>query len=474
MGFFREYKLSQKVLGSFGVALFCAAVAGSCYWASPAVAQDGGQSGNAVATKNPLKLGVVDFNRLLEAHSDFEKLQLLDEQIGVLQQELRFLPLSDQRLAADTGRKRMQQEVDKARRELETEYKRVNAEMAGFSASLAAHLDSEGRALQEHYRGVLQQRMAALTSHQPPALSKDIKAKMDAFVADLAAVREQRVVARRLELERASQVKLDAERNRVDAAIAAYDSEIMRINQEKRLNLQLQLQTVDTPEEEAALQKQLSDLGDEEAQLKEARHKQLRAEYEALAERERQAVDSELQTFESKLSAEARAQAVAKRDELVGQLPAAPDRQATQAVAQAEVEKIKAAIDAEMRAKQAEMRLTMEARGREAKSKLEAKQAKIEKRLVAVQKRMADMVEKSAENVSDVTKQKMEDTKAKIDELMKQRQALYDSMVADLSGIVGQVAEKRNIPSVVGAYVVNVDCVDITDYAMVAVKNAAH
>ncbi len=85
---------------------------------------------------------------------------------------------------------------------------------------------------------------------------------------------------------------------------------------------------------------------------------------------------------------------------------------------------------------------------------------------------MKDLVEKSADQVSQDTRRKMDEVKTRIEALKAQRKGLYDQMVADLSEKVGEVARKHEVPSVIGKFVVNLRCTDLTDMAMVAVKQA--
>lgn len=415
-----------------------------------------------------LHLGVVDFDSLLRAHRDHERLQQLDQQIEVLQQELTFLPLSDQRRVVDQSQKRMQAAVEKARKELETEYGRINREMRGLSEAMQGQLVREGQQLQAHYQGVLEQR----TRHLRPRdveLRGDSKARMQAFLDDLSAVRTQRVMARRLELEKQVQQRLEGERARVESELAAYEDQIMRENQEKKLNLQLQLQTVTDAEQEAEIQQQIAAMGDQEQTLKDARRAELFAGLDEVRNREQAGMEANLDSFEATLNAEVQQKAAAERNRLAGlptQAPAAaPD-------VQRQIDEVRATITAEMEARKAEMQAAMQARSAEARKRLERKQAEVEKRLADLQAQLKELVEKSADEVSEDTQRKMDDVKSRLEALQTERKTLYDKMLAELSETVGEVARKHNVPSVIGRFIVNLDCTDLTDLAMVAVKQA--
>jgi len=424
-------------------------------------------AGEASKTED-LHLGVVDFDSLLRAHRDHERLTQLDEQIEVLQQELTFLPLSDQRRLVDQSQKRMQAAVEKARKELEAEYSRINREMTGLSEAMQGQLVSEGRQLQAHYQGVLEQRTRHLRP-QDVELRGDSKARMQAFLDDLSSVRTQRVMARRLELEKQVQQRLEGERARVESQLAAYEDQIMRENQQKKLNLQLQLQTVTDAEHEAEIQQQIAAMGDQEQSLKEARRTELFAGLDQVRAQEQAEMEAKLDSFEAALNAEVQQKAAAERNRLAGlpsQAPAAPPD------VQRQIDEVRATITAEMESRKAEMQAAMQARSAEARKRLEHKQAEVEKRLADLQAQLKDLVEKSAGEVSDDTQRKMDDVKSRLETLQAERKALYEKMLAELSETVGEVARKQNVPSVIGRFIVNLDCTDLTDLAMVAVKQA--
>lgn len=455
--------LGRATVGAVAVsALLGAAFA----WGGGALAQ----STDSAQPVEKMSLGVVDFERLLKEHRDYDNLQQLDEQIRLLQEELQFLPMEDQRRLVTTSQDKMQAEVDKARKEVQAEYDRINAELAGLSANMERQLDVEGKQLQEHYQKVLQQRLKEmhLDGGAPP---DSVPQQLDEYMRDISQVREQRLVGKRLELERRMAARLETERSRTDTTLASYDNEVMAANQEKRVNLQLRLQTVTDPEEEASIQEELNKLGESEAAAKEAKAGELRDQFEQFARAEKAKVDRELAEYGRKLDNEARAQFDRKRAKVLGQVQMGNPAE-NQAKVKAQIDKVRATINAEMQGKQTEMQASMKKKAEEAQKKLHSKQEAVQKRLEKIQNQLNDLVQKSYANVSDDTRKKMDDVKAKIEDLQKQRKALHDSMVASLSDIVGKVAEKHKVETVVGAYIANIDCEDLTDLSMVALKQS--
>ena len=117
------------------------------------------------------------------------------------------------------------------------------------------------------------------------------------------------------------------------------------------------------------------------------------------------------------------------------------------------------------------MTVAMQRKAEEAQHNMEKKQAALEKRLRSTQKQLEAMVSNSSKDVSDETRKKMDDIKAKIEDLQKQRQELYDGMADDLREVIGKIAaEQEGQPSVIGSYVVNIDCLDLTDKTMLALE----
>lgn len=456
-------------LGLSGLA--AVSVFGLSLWpADTALADDGDKPKASKEVYDVTKeLAVVDFEKLLKDQPEYERVLQLDEQIQLLQRELDFLPLADKKRKVDSGRKRMEREVEKARKELEAEYGRVSGELNNFQASMKAQLEKEGRAISDHYQQVLQQRLAALQP-KAPVVPQDIRQRLDSYVADLAVVREQRITAKRLELERGMQSSLEAEKARIDDAVAEFDNSLMVANQDRRVELQLQLNTAATPEEETAIHDKLNAISEEESQAKMAKREELSASYEALVASEKQRVESELKSFEASLNAEAKAKADAEQKRLLSTVKVASPAD-NRAEVEAQIAKVRAAVDAEMEAKKAEMTASVQAKAAEAQKTMEKKQADIEKRLQALQRQLEAMVNKSNSEVSDDTRRKMDDTKAKIEELQKQRKEIYDGIVADLKAAVERVvAKQENPPSVIGSYVVNIDCADLTDKTMIALE----
>ena len=211
-------------------------------------------------------------------------------------------------------------------------------------------------------------------------------------------------------------------------------------------------------------------LGDAETAKKSAKRDELTAEYKRLEADERANVTSKVKAFEASLDEETKSKAAAERDRLLKNVQA-PSPKVNQAEVEAQIAKIKATINSEMEAKKAEMTVAMQRKAEEAQHNMEKKQAALEKRLRSTQKQLEAMVSNSSKDVSDETRKKMDDIKAKIEDLQKQRQELYDGMAGDLREVIGKIAaEQEGQPSVIGSYVVNIDCLDLTDKTMLALE----
>lgn len=457
---------ARKVRGwAWGLALG-AAVGWS--WLSPGPLRVAQPAWAAVEAED-WALGVVDLDALLEAHPEHERLDQLDQELAVLRQELELLPWSDARAQGDRAQQTMKAELEKGRKELEGEYRRVTRELSSLGASMGARLRREGEALQAQYKARLETEMRKLRPEESP-LGQDASQKLKGFLGDLQMVRQQRITAHRLELEKASQARLEAERQRVEAEVASFENALMREHQERKLNIQLKLQVAEDPEQEAALQAELSELGDQEYERKEARRAELFKELEQLRGREKVRLEAELTAYEDRLNREVQQKVVAERSRLAGR---ATSPAAVPAEVQRKIEQVRGSINTEMAARKAKMEAQMKARQAQAQRRLEKKRAQVEARIQATSRQLKAMVEKAGEEVSAPTRERMDAVEAQLRTVEAAREELHAKMLADLQEKVGQAALKQGVPSVVGRYVVNVGLPDLTDLSVVAIKQTA-
>jgi len=288
-------------------------------------------------------------------------------------------------------------------------------------------------------------------------------------------LRERKVQAIKLEVEKVHREQREAERARIDSEIAAYEDQIMKTHQQEKLNLQLKVQVAKDEAEQADLQAQLEAISDEEERLKDAKRAELEGSFKTFRS------DSE-----ARQAAETKAAIDKVNREVEGQIGALPaSAGAPPPPPRPKQPTLTPEIKAMIAKKQDELRAKMEAEAAAARQKMEAEQGvavarlkrKSEELKARIEKQQADLqrvVQANArEGLSAATKEKIKVLEEQRDKLQAQRTELFDKMVADLKGDIGEVARKQKVDIVIGTYVENRNCVDLTDYAMVAIKTKA-
>ncbi|MCA9797338.1 MAG: hypothetical protein KC910_36255, partial [Candidatus Eremiobacteraeota bacterium] len=182
-----------------------------------------------------------------------------------------------------------------------------------------------------------------------------------------------------------------------------------------------------------------------------------------------QAVQSDLATYQRKLDTEVHQKVAAHG----GRSPA-PESPPPSANAEGEIKikiaQVQASLKAELENKKAALRSRMEAESATARARLEAKQKEVEEQIRATEKRITEEMEKRMSELPDELKKKLEGVNKQIKEVTAQRDSLYEQMRGDLDKKVGDVAQQQKVPMVIGDFIVNRTCEDLTDRAMVAVK----
>jgi len=432
-------------------------------------------------------IAVVDYQSLLKNHPEFEMLKQLDEQLASLKEDRDLAPLMDQKDARRQLIDKMQKEVEKAKAEMEAEKSRLEGEMAGLSASLQGAMeaelnrvkggyDSEIEALVDKYR----KKMAPPTPASRPdaAVSDSAPVSVSQYQEGLLLVRQRNLTARRLELEKSIRGEIEAERARFDQQMAATEDQIAGKYQEEKLNLQLKLQVTQDEAEQQKLQDRLSAISEEISSQKSARRAELEAGFSEFRNKKNAEFESQLASYKSRLDEEVASKVRGWRP------PERPPQQpkpqqpapaqgpppAMQKEIEAKIAQARADINAKMAAKKAELEGAMQAKAAQARDQIMAKQAEVQKRLKETEEELKALFEEKKKTLSAKTKQKVAALDKQIEKVQKERDALYDRMIADINKVVAGVAEKKEVPMVIGQVIYNRTCQDLTDFSMVGVK----
>lgn len=433
------------------------------------------------------KFAVVDLQSLLKNHPEFENLKQIDEQLHDLREEKELIPILGAKGARDKFYGKMEEQVKKAKAEMEAEKAQVEAEMAGLAASLQGAMNAELKRVQGDYDGQIQalidkyrKKNAPPPQSQPEAVAppstRPAAASVDQYREGLLLVRQRNLTAKKLELEKSIRSEIEAERGRFDQQMAATEDQIAGQYQEEKLNLQLKLQVTQDEAEQQKLQDRLGVISEEISSKKAARRAELEASFDAFRDGKNKEFAAQMASYTNQINSEVarqvdgwrppeRQQAPQQPKPQQPQAPMAPPKEIEEKIAQA-----RADIKGKMAAKEAELRGAMEAKSQEARARLMAKQKEIQARLEAYQEELKELFEQSKKNLDAKSKEKMAAIDKQIEKVQKERDALYDRMVADINKVVAGVAEKKDVPMVLGQVVYNRTCEDLTDFSMVGVK----
>lgn len=426
-------------------------------------------------SEEPLKLAVVDYKVLIKAHPDFDKLQQLDEQLRLLEGQKAQVEREAKSKLFDNAKDKMAKAVAEGRSKLEAEKAAIESELANLSAHLGQQMAAEMQGLQAGYEAQIKKKIEELTggarpeAPSAPDLNQSMNAQDKEFMENLGLIRERNLAARRLELEKRLTSELEAERSRLDAELGAYEDQLNAQYQSEKLNLQLQVQNSADEEERKAAEARLGEISNEIADKKQARRAEIDSGFGSFRSEKQQAVQSELATYQRELDSEV-------RQKMVGRGGHSPAPQTPPAAANVDREikdriaQVQASLQAELESKKAALRSRMEAESATARTRLEAKQKEVEAQIYAAEERIKKEMEKRMSELPDELKKQLEGVNKQIEEVTAQRDSLYEQMRGDLNAKVEKVAVQQKVPMVIGDFVVNRTCEDLTDRAMVAVK----
>ncbi|MBI3930122.1 MAG: hypothetical protein HY319_31590 [Armatimonadetes bacterium] len=420
----------------------------------------------------PQTLAVVDYDSLIKAHPEHGKLAQLDEQLRLLEQELAFVKVQDERTALEAGKSEMDAAMKQAEEHLLAEKARVEGELAAISRELQGQLQAEISRLSTETEAKVREEIKKIKQGLPPEPELPISdnATVKEFMENLSLIQERNVAAKRLELQKSLQQELDAERQRLDATLSAYEDEVTGRYQDEKLNLQLKLQVANSEEEQQKLQDRLEAIAQELSDLKAAKRDEIDKQFVGIRGQKMAGTDAELASYKRDLAVEVQRKVASERARLMGTAPPPPPTAKVSDDVKARVQQIESQARAAFSQRKAAMESRMQAEQAEAIGRLKAKQKEIEAHLKAVSEEIAARLKDKSGNLSEKTKQKIAGIEAEMEKLQKQRDELHDSIVDELNGAVAEVAVRKETPMVIGSFVVNRDLDDLTDLAMVAVK----
>jgi hypothetical protein len=448
----------------------------SCEPAQKASAQksDDPKAGYDIAT--------VNYEELVALHPDYEKLEQIDKEIMLKEQEKGKLQQQAFQELQKEGSTRMQSAVADAKARLEAERASIEGEMASLSASLSAQMESELKGIQAGLQQDLERDIEDYKKNSgvapdkaPDPIEPRNEGAIKDYMQNLAMVRERNLAARRLELEKSVSDEVNAKKAEVDGQVAAYEASLASQYQSERLNLQLTAQNSADEAAKTAAEQRLTAISQEIDDKKAAKRAELEQGYTALRAEKSAQLQSELEAYQNELNAEVAAKVEQKRREL-GQAPSAPSQPSRSAgpppAVQQKIAEMQARMTAELESRKAHLRDEMAGKAAEAKRRLQAKQDQVKKELAALEIQIAKEISEKADKLAPKTKAKIDKVDAEVKKLQDERKQAAEKIAADISREVGGVAQKKDVDMVVGV-VPNYEYssfTDLTELSKVAVQ----
>lgn len=415
--------------------------------------------------------GVVDYKKLLGAHKDYKNLTILDGEIDRLEQSLSLPPATDPKL---------QQKVKKQLTDLqETFHQRFLAEQNAAMEDLRRKQEAASGELQS-LAGQMQQDLKSQIDSLPkgPAQPQlpanfqsrktEIEGQMRSYLSDLSLIRQRQLAARRIELQRQADQRLAARKAAMDRELSAYEAQLESESQQQKVNLELQKISAKTDEDRQKIDDQLSNIKTSQEQKRQARRDQLTAQFQQEEKTALAQVDAQVKAYQSRIDQDAQAKVAQEQQRLVHQYfpnagrpqPVGPPPQiaqkinaikAQQSAMKSQFDARKAALTGQLAAERDQMAAHLKQRYAEMKQEFD-RQAQA---IIRDAQKMA-----SAGTKEDMAKR--ENIKKELADLQAQRKRLFDRMVDDLRAQVDVVARKAGVSVVLGEYVWNNNCKDLT------------
>ncbi len=426
---------------------------------------------NCLASGQIMKMGVVDYTKLIKEHRDWKKLENLDEKLTLGEQKLYNAPSAMQKLGTE-HMSRMRDAQRKAEGELKAEIESIQAGLSKERDAVEAQFAEETKKLQVQMKSLQEQAKKGLQGNSPPQEEvKPYGEQLKAFYRDLITLRDRQVAAKRLELQKRAKEKMDAEKSRIDAELASYETQIARENQQEKLNIQLKMQVCKDDQEMVTLKQDLSRLTEEESRLKDKKKAEVAVEVEKLGTTYLSGIDKEVDTYRAKIDADIKAQLTAKQGQLGGQIVRTGGGSSGNPSVAKEYQAKAMAIAQIFETKKREMESRLNGAQAESKRRLEAKKAELEQHLKAQEKTLIDEIMKNRTTIEKAEQARLDKQRKALENLQAERDKLYNSMLNEVKQEVQLVAKKEKVPVVVGMFVVNVDGVDLTDKAISRMKD---
>lgn len=406
------------------------------------------------------QVAVVTATDLLKQHPDYPKLEELEKQLHTLEQERDSIPESERIKRGKGQRDTFQHAMEEARAQMEAEKAAIDREMSGLALSLQAKAQAEMTAMKAGWDAKIKAEIAKIAPAPPPQ-----PVALQAQPGEVMLLASRNIAARKLELEKANRADLAAERSRLDNQMSAFEDQISARYQEEKLNLQLKLQNSPPEDVEKATRDRLNAIDDEAVAAKSEKRREIDSAMQSYTAKRQAEFDAAVEAYSNRVKSDIRQQVPQAAPQQRPQPSAEQQARVKAYIAQAEAQ-----MRSEMEHKKAEIEGAMKGKENEARARLVAKKEQVEARLRSLQEQMQSEMRNRGDFLSAEGKKKLAQVEKNLEKAQADRKQVYDKMLQDLRKAVGEAAESKGIPVVIGQYEVNNGLTDLTDLSMIRIK----
>lgn len=415
------------------------------------------------------ELAVVEGPKLLEQHPDYSKLRDLEQQMEKLERERKEVSTKGRQEAFKKGQDTFLRALEQAKAEMQQEQASISGEMDGLARALQGQMSAEMNEIKAKLDAELKGTIEKYRPADTVKLNDRGVQAVGEYGENLKLMAARNLTAHRLEKEKAIKADIDAERNRLDQQIAAYEDEVSMRYQEEKLNLQLKMQNSPNEETEKATRERLNVIDDEVSAAKAERRKEIEGQMAAFHDKKQAEFDSEMKSYEARLRDEIAVKVGGRRTQLMNQsgTSVAPPPEI-----KAKIEAAQATMQSAMESRKAQLMAQMKAKESEARARMMAKQEQIKERLKSLEKELQEQLAKRTDFLDKKSKARMEEIDKSLEKCKADYKMVYEKMRDDLDKMVGKVAKQKNVECVISISKDNVnrELQDLTDLSMVEIK----
>jgi len=424
------------------------------------------------------EFGVIDYEKLIVRHPDFEQLKKYDMEISSLGPG----PFDSKVLegAYKELRKKLEKFHEGMKKNLVSERNRIQKDSRSEIEAIQKKSLAEAAIKQKEFLKFQSEIKRELDKKQRDPnrplskWEKDFKASVDKRSKDLRDLVGQQITAKRLELEKTSREKLMAEKKRLDSEIAAYEDSILNENKNRKLNLHLKIGVAKDNDERQKLQDELNKvLAEEEAKVS-VKRKELGKSLTNLEAKMDAENGKKLTKFRARLDKDVGKQISKIRQEVANRMmkekrkPGNLDPFIPKEIRE-KIEAKRKAIRVEMNALRAKTSAQIAQIEGRANARFEAMRNKFTKKLSDYQEELSREFEKKKKEIIEQHISVNQERKKAWDELKEARKRKYDRIIEDINRQIEPIAREKNVKIVLGKYIVNVDGVDLDELAEKAI-----